>query len=1237
MTSGTEYQLTAWDRSLFEPAMEQAPDAVIVTTGELEQPGPTIVYANPAFCRMTGYTRDELLGKTPRILQGPDTDTSVLRELRAALARYEPFLGSTVNYRKDGNPYTVEWSITPVRDRTRGEVYFVSIQRAIDDRLVREKYLETVLQAAPAGILLVDAKGTIEIANGIAEELFGYADGALAGRSVETLVPDHLAERHAWHRAGYSRDPRARQMGRGRDLEGQRSDGTRFPLEVGLTPVSFEGATKILASVIDIGERKRAEQALVSRSVQRAALIGFGQAALEEQSLGLLQRQAVQLTCETFGFEAALLAEVASSGEDGRVAAHWGWAHGELVAETITVREDDPAGRALAAGEAAIATADEMRSSWASALPGTERFGAVVCVPVVEPTQQWGILYAFCGAGAGVADNDVQALTGLAQTLASATRRERDYRRLQEAEHLRSVAERVAHVGGWSVDLETWRMVWSDEVCAIHDMPPGSAVNVDEGIGFYAPEWRERIREAFTACAREGTPYDEEVEIITAAGRRRTVRSIGEAVRDRDGVIREVRGAFQDITEQRQTEKSLLQSRQQFRQLADAMPGIVWTAEPDGTLDYANQRFVELAGVTQDELPQDGWLRAVHPDDRDRCLAAWGQAVAEGTDYAIDFRIYRQADATYRWHYVSAVPIRDEAEAIRKWYGSAMDIHDRKDLEEELVSLADRLTQTLESITDGFYTLDSDWRVTYFNREAERLLRVSRETLLGENLWETFPEAAGTVVEDEYRYAMRVQVTRSFEYYFVPLAMWFEIHAYPSDNGLTVYFRDITERKSAEAEIEFLAFYDPLTGLPNRRQLVDRLQQTLERKGPSASHACVIFIDLDHFKTLNDTLGHSRGDDLLKNVARRLEAEFGDTCTLARIGGDEFAVIVDGLGSSAEEATVEAERAGQRVLAALDGHSAGESGGHHRTCSVGITLLHPGRDSTEEVMKRADLVLYQAKNLGRNMVSVFDPALQESANARALIESEMPAGIQAGEFVPYYQPRMTADGRCVGVEALVRWHHPRRGLVSPGEFIPLAEETGLIRSLGASVLRSACRQIARWADDGERAGLIVSVNVSARQFHEPGFVDEVRAIIADTGVDPGRLQLEVTESLLVEDLEHTVGKMDELRALGVTFAVDDFGTGYSSLAYLKRLPLDVLKIDQSFVQDVLTDASDVAIVQTIIALGQSLGLEVLAEGVETEGVRDFLTREGCHAFQGYLFSRPLPAHEFEGWLARLDG
>ena len=1264
--------------------------------------------------------------------------------------------------------------------------------------------------------------------------------------------------------------------------------------------------------------------------------------------------------------------------------------------------------------------------------------------------------------------------------------------------NLLTIAGRLAHIAGWALDLPEKRLLWSEQIYTILEFPYDVVLPLEEALALYTSPSREKLAAALAHCANEGAPFDDEFELRTARGRLLAVRVIGEAVRDEDGRIVRIEGAFQDITQDKQAAQDVLNSRQSFHQLADAMPQIVWTADAAGTLDYISQAGDQYTGMPLTQSPEDRWIRAVHPDDSRRVLMAWKHSTQSGRIFLIEYRLFNASSDEYRWHLVRAVPIRDDQGVIIKWYGTATDIHDRRLTEEHVRNLAERLTTTLDSITDAFYTLDRDWRFTYVNKEAERLLQRKGGGMLGKCLWEEFSGTMAESLFEPYHRALEQHVTVVFEEFFAPLGVWLEVRAYPSEEGLAVYFRDvtmqkqtslelqrtnralhmlsrfnealirtevesellhqvcrsaveigayrlawvgyrgdeeskrvqigaavgaeggeayiqqlhvswsdsdpsgagpagrsirsgtpiicadiesdpalepwresartygfrgvialplregghtfgvlslytdevlrptkeevqllqemandlafgivtirsrlerrrlesavlkvaaavsagtgkaffeqlvfnmadamgaqigviarlsgdgepmahtmavvrdrqivpnfsctvkdtlcevmlskagqavshvarelplpapaladfrtkayvarrldnsagkpvgllfvlfdapvkqtdfirstlrifaaratselerqeadgrirrqaslldqardaiivrgidhrllywnksaeslygwsadeavdaaspehlypdleayytaaraalqhgewngelwqrrkdgehiivearwtlvrdeegephsifsintdITQRKASEERIYHLAFFDALTGLPNRQLLQDRIELALEASTASRHYGILMLLDLDNFKSLNDTVGHETGDQLLKQVARRLQACVPVSATLARFGGDEFVILIETAAAEREVAEEHARRIGDKVLRAFQQPFQLGAYEQHSSPSIGVTLFCGEAFRTEDLFKRAELAMYQAKAAGRNTLRFFDPDMQAAASARATLEADFRRGLRQGEFTLYYQPQVDSDGRIAGTEALVRWHTASRGAVSPAQFIPLAEDTGLILHLGRWVLENACRQLASWSRQPKMAGLTVAVNVSARQFHHPDFVTQVMEALEEAGADPHRLKLELTESLLVDDMDDTIAKMGILKEIGLGFSLDDFGTGYSSLSYLKRLPLDQLKIDQSFVRDVLTDPNDAAIARTIVALGQTLGLSVIAEGVEMEAQRAFLAEQGCLTYQGYLFSQPLPVLQFEEYLDNWRG
>jgi diguanylate cyclase (GGDEF)-like protein/PAS domain S-box-containing protein len=544
----------------------------------------------------------------------------------------------------------------------------------------------------------------------------------------------------------------------------------------------------------------------------------------------------------------------------------------------------------------------------------------------------------------------------------------------------------------------------------------------------------------------------------------------------------------------------------------------------------------------------------------------------------------------------------------------------------------ERFRSLTELSADWYWEWDAEGRYT---RLEGRLVRETSlaEMFLGRRAWEV-PALNRPTARDWKALIDAFEQRRVFRRFEIQRRLpdgrvaWFSISGMPVYDGQGCFIgyrgvgRDITRRKADQATIERLAFYDSLTGLYNRRSFQDKLAQAQAANARSGQWAALCFIDLDNFKDINDAYGHAVGDQLLQTVAKRLREAVREEDTIARLGGDEFVVLLEDLDRDEEQAAWRAQHVAEKIRVSLERPVTLEGQEVQSTPSIGITLFRGRGDAVEDILGRADLAMYHSKAVGRNAVHFFDPAMQEAVLARATLQRELRHGLRDGELRLYGQPIVDDKAQVVGYEALLRWQHPLRGMVSPAEFIPVAEQSGLILPMGQWVLRQACAHLAAWARDPQRAHWTMAVNLSARQLRQPDFVQSVQTALAETGANPSRLKLELTESLLLHDVEDTIVKMAALSAMGVQFALDDFGTGYSSLAYLKRLPLDQLKIDRTFVRDILDDPNDAAIARTILQLANSLELSVVAEGVETVAQFETLRAMGCRLFQGYHFGRP---------------
>ncbi|MDX1588079.1 MAG: EAL domain-containing protein [Oleiphilaceae bacterium] len=545
----------------------------------------------------------------------------------------------------------------------------------------------------------------------------------------------------------------------------------------------------------------------------------------------------------------------------------------------------------------------------------------------------------------------------------------------------------------------------------------------------------------------------------------------------------------------------------------------------------------------------------------------------------------------------------------------------------------------LDKAQDAIMVLGIDQRVLYWNKSAERLYGWSADEAFGQSLESLIAENREDFAHSLIRVLEQGSWNGEATYrhrdgtLLVVEGRWSLVRDEDDrPQSMLVINTDITQRKAAEKEIENLAFFDHLTGLPNRRLLVDRLQQALAVTQRSGEMGALFFLDLDEFKTLNDTMGHDLGDQLLQEVASRLLSTVRESDTVARLGGDEFVLMLPSVDRDSGVVGGVASTISDKLLRSFQWPFLLKGQEYFITPSIGVTFFDAHSRSVDQLLKQADLAMYQAKAAGRNAVRFFDQEMESAVSLRVSREKELRQAIEQHQFCLYYQPQVNHRGEVVGAEALVRWQHPQRGLVSPAEFIPLAEETGLILELGRQVLRLACQQLMKWGEDERMATLVLSVNVSARQFRHPEFVAETLAVLDQSGAAPHRLKFELTESLMLDDMDRVIDRMGALRKRGVTFSLDDFGTGYSSLFYLKNLPLDQLKIDQSFVRDVLQDPNDAVIARTVIRLGQSLGLSVIAEGVEEEAQKNLLSEYGCLEYQGYYFSRPVPIGQFEAFM-----
>jgi diguanylate cyclase (GGDEF)-like protein/PAS domain S-box-containing protein len=685
--------------------------------------------------------------------------------------------------------------------------------------------------------------------------------------------------------------------------------------------------------------------------------------------------------------------------------------------------------------------------------------------------------------------------------------------------------------------------------------------------------------------------------------------------------------------------RALMRSEARYRLLINRMSALIMELSLTGEILYSNEVITQITGISVDELKGRDFTELLLIQES-AAEMLHQQFLQKGELCAVrsGIRTHDNSRKIISWN---SVNIYDSQGLIERIIYFGIDVTKQVAIEKEL-SIAAIAFESQE----GMLITDAHNMILRVNRAFTAITGYTAEDVIGLNPRifksghhdEAFYAAMWKSLSDTGVWAGEIWNRRkNGEISSEILTIAAVKNAAGIVTNYVSAFVDSSVINKALEEIKSLAFYDPLTGLPNRRLLVDRLEQSLLSSVRSGLEGVILFLDLDHFKTLNDTLGHDMGDLLLQQVAQRLTACVREGDTVARLGGDEFVIVLTALSEQKIEAAVQAEIIANEILISLNQIYQLNTHIYHCSSSIGVTMINNSEAGIEELLQQADIAMYQAKKAGRNRVCFFDPKMQATINANADLEGKLYKALEYSQFRLHYQIQVDNSGSSVGAEALIRWLHPELGLIFPIQFIPLAEETGLIRAIGQWVVETACAQLSAWQNQALTCNLTLSINVSAQQFQQSDFVAHLQASIEGHGINPGLLNLELTESIFLANMDETIASMNALRTLGVQFSLDDFGTGYSCLQYLKRLPLDQLKIDQSFVRDLIVDNSDRAIVSTIIAMAKSLELDVIAEGVETDEQRQFLQHKGCLHYQGYLFGKPLPIEQFEALLVSRTG
>jgi diguanylate cyclase (GGDEF)-like protein/PAS domain S-box-containing protein len=750
------------------------------------------------------------------------------------------------------------------------------------------------------------------------------------------------------------------------------------------------------------------------------------------------------------------------------------------------------------------------------------------------------------------------------------------------------------------------------------------------------PDDKERAWRAWNEALKSRCPYTIELRLRRQDGEYRWWLVRATPVSESPGKIKKWFITSTDIDDLRTVERDLQQHRELMRAIIDCTPSQIFAFDLEQRITLANDAVADFYGQEKENLLGKRLQDFSAGASPDRMSKEQAEIIKTGKLITTERIVQGKTLGQPRILMTTKFPLWDLDGSVIGIGGIATDITEARKAESEL-----RIAATAFEAQEGMAVTDDGFKILKINvaftkitgYSAEQVIGQTVEMLLASDPDRSIYQGMKVFLESEAHWEGELKNRRADgSAYPQHLAVTAVMDAHNRPVNYILRLTDITARKAAEKAIQDLAYNDQLTGLPNRRYLAQHLRRSFSHGNRSKDMGALLFIDLDNFKLLNDSLGHAVGDALLKQVAKRLQACVREGDLLARLGGDEFLVILTRLGENPLEAAARAEAVGEKILAELKEPYHLENTQHYCSASIGITLFREKEAEFEELLTQADISMYEAKHEGRNRLRFFDQPMQRAIEQRAELERALRRGIEKKEFELYYQVQVDRKRQPKGVEALLRWRDPERGLLSPTSFIHVAEETGMIFPIGLTVLEIACEQLLAWKQSPTTQDLSISINVSARQFRQPNFIEEVLKVIAKYAIEPAKLKFELTESSFFENIEEATKALEHLNLFGLKFSLDDFGTGYSSLRHLKQLPIEELKIDQSFVHDIAVDSQDRTIVQTIISMAQHLGIDCIAEGVETEDQLEMLMEDGCNSFQGYLFGRPEPIKEFEAAL-----